>query len=209
MFTEDTSLQPNKDIHKNLNGLVLSGGQSSRMGKDKGGICYHDISQRIYLHEMLSTYCNEVFISCNTAQSKQINDLPIIEDVYQNIGPLGGILSAFQFNQNTAWLCVACDLPFINEETISYLISHRNPLKTATAFLNSEDNFPEPLVTIWEPKAFSFLLQYVKDGNYSPRKALTNFDTELLQVSNPIIFKNVNTKEEYNKAVSMLQQPKY
>lgn len=189
-----------------INGLVLSGGQSTRMGRDKGSIAYHDKTQREHVFELLSSLCSETFISCNAMQSKDILDTPKIEDTFLGLGPVGGILSAFQQNPNTAWLTVACDLPFINEDTIEFLIQHRNPSKVATAFWDAEGKFPEPLVTIWEPKAYSVLLQFLAQGYSCPRKVLINSDVDILTAPDAFAFKNVNTTEEYREALSLLQK---
>lgn len=189
----------------NLNGLVLSGGQSTRMGSDKGELQYHKKTQRQYLFELLSHFCDAVFISCNKQQSTYINNLPIIIDEHANIGPLNGVLSAFQSNPNTAWLVVACDFPFINDETIQFLIHHRNTTKMATAFLDEATNLPEPLLTIWEPKAYQILLQSIQQKNYSPRKALMNEDVELLQTPDSSVLRNINTIDEHQQVLYALQ----
>ena len=197
---EDIQLKPA------INGLVLSGGQSLRMGHDKGEISYHDKTQRRYLYELLLPYCKAVFISCNDAQSKYIIDMPVIEDRYSNIGPLNGILSAFQSNPNTAWLTVACDLPFLNKETIGYLIDNRNHSKIATVFYNEEEKFLEPLITIWEPVANNILLKFLAEGCNSPSKILSKSDVEMIHVPGLMAFKNINTKEEYAEALSLLKK---
>ena len=189
-----------------INGLVLSGGQSTRMGKDKGSIFYHNKSQRDYVFDLLQTQCSDVFISCNAQQARLHTHTQKIEDTFLNLGPIGGILSAFQQAPNAAWLTVACDLPFLNEHTIKHLITHRNPSKMATAFWDVEDKFPEPLVTIWEPKAYPVLLHFLAQGYSCPRKALINNDVEMLQAPDASAFTNVNTKEEYQEALVLLQK---
>lgn len=187
-----------------VHGLVLSGGKSTRMGSDKGALNYHGTSQREHVFNLLSNRCNEVFISCNAEQAQAINNLPIIQDSFLNLGPLGGIMSAFQQNPNTAWLTVACDLPYLRSETINYLINHRNPSKMATAFLDSDGVFPEPLVTIWEPRAYPILLQFLSQGYSCPRKALINSDAEIVQAPDTFAFKNINTTEEYSETINNL-----
>jgi len=188
-----------------VHGLVLSGGKSTRMGSDKGNINYHGTSQRQHVFNLLVAHCKEVFVSCNEEQAKEIADLPIIQDSFLGLGPLGGILSAFQQNPNVAWLAVACDLPYLNADAIGYLINHRNPSKMATAFLDSNGVFPEPLVTIWEPRAYPVLLQFLSQGYSCPRKALINSDIDLLKAPDAFAFKNINTTEEYNEAVNNLR----
>jgi molybdopterin-guanine dinucleotide biosynthesis protein A len=188
-----------------LKGLVLSGGESSRMKTDKGNLNYHGVNQRKYLYELLLKNCSETFISCNQKQAVELKDvLPIIQDTFLNLGPLGGILSAFQIDPNVAWLTVACDLPYLSEKTIEYLVQNRNPSKMATAFLDPEGTFPEPLITIWEPKAYQVLLQFLSLGYSCPRKALINSDIQLLKAPEVKELQNVNYPNEYQEALARL-----
>lgn len=193
------------DNNPPLNGLVLAGGQSSRMQKDKGNLHYHGVNQRKYLYDLLSKHCEKVHISCNAEQAAQMNDLPVIQDSFLHLGPMGGILSALQNNPNTAWLTLACDLPFLSEKTIEYLIKNRNPSKIATAFLDPQGEFPEPLVTIWEPKSYYVLLQFLAQGHSCPRKVLINSSIELLKAPDESEFLNVNYPKEYEQALKDLQ----
>lgn len=188
-----------------LQGLVLSGGLSTRMQKDKGSLEYHGKSQREYVYEMLSKYCKSTFISCNREQASTLSEFEIIEDSFLNLGPVGGILSALQSNPNVAWLTVACDLPYLSDKTIEYLVAHRNPSKMTTAFADPKGEFPEPLITIWEPKSYSILLQFLGQGYSCPRKALINSDIELLQAPDESEFQNVNRPEEYQAALQELK----
>ena len=84
-----------------LKGLVLAGGESTRMGSDKGQMDYHGMPQREYLLRLLKAHTSEAYISCRPGQ---INDsiIPVIEDVYQDLGPFGGILSAFKSDPDSA-----------------------------------------------------------------------------------------------------------
>lgn len=185
-----------------IKGLVLAGGESKRMQKDKGELAYHGKSQREHLLSLLQPFCSEVFLSCNARQAITLKEkFPLIEDVFLNLGPMGGILSAFRADPNTAWLTVACDLPHLSEKTLNYLIAHRNPSKVATAFLDPQGKFPEPLVTIWEPRGYAVLLEYLSQGYSCPRKVLINAEVEILQAPDKREFVNVNHPEEYTAVV--------
>jgi molybdenum cofactor guanylyltransferase len=174
-----------------INGLILSGGLSTRMGEDKRLIQYHGKSQEEYLFEILSPYCSEVYVSLN---KNQTTDLPHIFDIDLPIkSPIVGVISAFEKHSETAWLIVACDMPFVNQEVIEYLIKHRNPEKFATAFLNPEEHFPEPLLTIYEPRIFPELQEAVNQGKKSPMKVLESLQVELLKVIDSEVLVNVNT----------------
>lgn len=145
-----------------INGLILSGGQSSRMGEEKRLLNYHGQSQEVYLYNMLKPFCTEVFVSINVHQE---SSLPFIRDTFIEINsPMVGILSAFQQNPDTAWLVIACDMPYIKAETITELLDKRDATKKATAFENPQEHFPEPLITIYEPSIYPFLLEAYRAG---------------------------------------------
>jgi molybdenum cofactor guanylyltransferase len=175
-------------------GLILSGGQSSRMGEEKRLINYHGKTQEQYLFDLLSNYFSAVYVSINQSQT---TDLPCIQDLDLGVkSPMVGIVSAFHHNPNVAWLVVACDMPFVDEKAIEFLLKHRNLEKFATAFENSEEHFPEPLLTIYEPRIFSKLQEATDEGKKSPMKVLKNLDIELLQNFDNQWIINANTIEE-------------
>jgi molybdenum cofactor guanylyltransferase len=178
----------------NISALILSGGLSSRMGEEKRLINYHGKTQEKHLFDLLSNYCSEVYVSIN---QNQTTDLPHVHDLDLGLkSPLIGIVSAFNFNPQTAWLVVACDMPFVNEKAIEFLLNHRNPEKYATAFENPEEYFPEPLLTIYEPKILPILQEAINQGSKSPMKILQILDIELLQEFDNQWIKNINTLEE-------------
>ena len=180
-----------------INGLILSGGLSTRMGEEKRLINYHGKSQEEYLFELIKPYCSEVYISINR---NQISNLPHIFDLDLSVqSPIVGIISAFDKKPETAWLVVACDMPFVNQGVIKYLIKNRNPEKFATAFENSEEYFPEPLLTIYEPEIYEKLQKAVEQGMKSPRRILQNLEIELLQISDKQVLININTLSEREK----------
>jgi len=184
-----------------LNGLVLTGGESRRMGMDKGGIQYHgEKTQRKYVYELLKPFCNDVYISCNAAQQATVEaeDLPCITDSFAGLGPVGGILSAFRYNPNAAWLVVACDLPYLTNKSLQYLVDKRDISKIATAFAGEENNeWPEPLIAIWEPRCYSWLLQLLAQGYSCPRKAMINSDIALLLAPDINELHNVNDYKDH------------
>ena len=181
-------------INLSISALILSGGLSSRMGEEKRLIHYHNKTQEQYLFDLLKPYCSEVYVSINQHQT---TDLPHIQDLDLPIkSPILGIISAFENNPNTAWLVVACDMPFIVEKTIAFLLQHRNPEKFATAFENPEAFFPEPLLTIYEPKVYQNLQNAINQGKKSPMKVLQNLDIELIKDFDIQWIKNINTVEE-------------
>jgi molybdopterin-guanine dinucleotide biosynthesis protein A len=119
-------------------------------------------------------------------------------------GPIAGISAAFAGYPEVAWLVLACDLPFLDADTLDALIAQRDPTRDATAFRSSHDGLPEPLCAIYEPRARVALGQYLSGGRNCPRKFLINATTRLLDQPNPRALDNVNTLAEYGAAMSAL-----
>ncbi len=188
-----------------VNGLVLIGGKSTRMGTDKSKLQYHNKPQSEYLFELLEDILGNNHTFFSVRDKDQLQNKKIITDTFLNLGPFGGICSAFQSNPNIAWLSIATDLPKINKNLINKLLQHRNPSKIATTLKGKSKKFPEPLITIWEPKAYHILLQYLAQGYSCPRKVLINNDVEIVEIDDTFI-QNINTKEEYNKFISNLKK---
>jgi len=189
-----------------LNGLVLAGGKSQRMGFDKGAYNWYGKEQRYYMADMLKPLCDEVFISRSSEKQDVSLSYPIITDTFTNLGPYGAILSAFRQQPDKAWLVVACDLPLLDSETLGYLVENRDVSAIATAFKSEENEFPEPLITIWEPKSYPVLLSFMAQGYSCPRKVLINTEPKLLQTPVPGALTNVNTPDELGRIKRVLHQ---
>ena len=199
-----------KDIIENtpkLKGLVLAGGKSIRMNQDKGLIEYYGIPQREYAASLLSNYCDEVFISCRPDQVEGINgSYEALPDTFDGLGPFGGIVSALRHDPNAAWLAIACDLPYLDRTSLDYLTKNRNTSKVATCFWDSDHKFPEPLITIWEPKAYSEMLYFLSMGHSCPRKVLINSNVHVMEAPDSHALTNVNNPEEMRAVLDEVKQ---
>ncbi len=189
-----------------LRGLVLAGGRSERMHTDKGALRYHGAAdQRQHTAALLAEFCADVRVSVRPDQAAGLPaGLVPLPDTFLGLGPLGGLLSAFQADPNAAWLVLACDLPLLTRATLEFLVENRRPARVATALQSPWNDFPEPLVTIWEPRAYGQLLRFLGMGYSCPRKALINSDIELLLPPVPGELRNVNTPQERAEAEAAL-----
>jgi molybdenum cofactor guanylyltransferase len=191
-----------------LFGLVLAGGASTRMRTDKALLDSHGQPQLRWAFELLAKFCAATFVSVRPDQREDPSraGLPQIVDRQPGIGPIAGIAAALLEHPKAAWLVLACDLPFLTEQTLQHLIAHRDPHKLATAYRSAHDGLPEPLCAIWEPGAREPVLAYIASGKQCPRKFLINADTALLDLPERAALDNVNTREELAAAAAALQR---
>jgi molybdopterin-guanine dinucleotide biosynthesis protein A len=187
-------------------GLVLAGGLSSRMRRDKAALQYQGRSQLDRAVELARRHVGEVFVSVRAAQSADPAraHYPLIVDSAQGEGPIVGIRSALAARADVAWLVLACDLPFLSDAALEQLLAERDPAFSATAFRSAHDGLPEPLCAIWEPKAAAELAAYQAAGGDCPRKFLLRHAAKILEPKDKKALDNINTPDEYKNAVTRL-----
>lgn len=189
-------------------GLVLAGGESRRMGKDKSLVKYHLIDQASHAAGLMDGLAEQIFFSLKKGQSKPLAaDYERITDVFTELGPYGAILSAFRQHPGAAWCVVACDQPLLQRAHLETLFDERDVSKMATCFHNPETGFPEPLITIWEPKSYKRLLDFLHLGYSCPRKVLINSEVKEVMVKDADFLKNANTPEEMQRIKKELGHP--
>ena len=189
-----------------LYGLLLAGGASTRMQRDKAALDYHGRPQLHWAYDLLRSHCAQVFVS---VRPDQVADpiraaLPQIVDEHEGVGPIAGIAAAQSRHPEAAWLVMACDLPFVSDQTLGSLIAQRDPSRSATAFRSSSDGLPEPLCAIYEPSSRAAILASIAAGRNCPRKFLINSGVPLLDLPEPTALDNVNTPQELTRAAAQL-----
>lgn len=156
------------DGESNFYGLLVLGGQSSRMGRDKAFLEFptsETTSRPLYLHllDLLHQACPAgVYISHNARQLETLNQaqLPphtfLVQDDERIIsadigGPAAGLLSAHFANPEATFLVLAVDFPLVTLDTLTDLVSRYTP--PVTCYLHASDHHPEPLLSIWGAEA--------------------------------------------------------
>jgi len=189
-----------------LYGLVLAGGRSTRMRRDKAALAYHGRTQLDWAMELLAPQVAQAFVS---VRADQLDDpvrarFPAIVDREEDLGPVAGIRAAQDTHPEAAWLVLACDLPFLGAGTLERLLQARRPGEPALAYRSSHDGLPEPLCAVYEPSSRPLLAGYVAGGGRCPRKFLLRIGARLLDPVDPRALDNVNTPDEYGAVLARL-----
>ncbi|MEP0987573.1 NTP transferase domain-containing protein [Ekhidna sp.] len=188
-----------------LYGLVLMGGQSSRMGTDKSVLNYHGKPQVEYLFDLLQSKLSKAFVSVRKGQSVGFTE-HVIEDSLDTNGPINGIISAMRAHPDKSWLVLAVDLPFVTELTIDQLIKNRDQTALGTSLATQETGLPEPLIAIWEAHARPVLEEFhIEQDMRCPRKFMMNHEVHLAHPQDDQELYNANNPDEYEFAKSLIQ----
>lgn len=185
-------------VPETINGLVLAGGRSTRMGSDKASLKQNGETQLDRAVGLLAKHTARVFVSTRADQA----DDPLraqhtcLADRYENTGPAAGILTALEHDPKCAWLVLACDLPNVDDATLGFLVDNASAAHPATAFQSSSDDLPEPLCAIYRPAMRLVVAEFLANGIKCPRKMLIRSDTCLLRQPRRDALLNVNRPED-------------
>ncbi len=189
-----------------LRGLVLAGGRSTRMGRDKAVLAYHGRDQLQVAFELLGEVAGPNFVSVRADQTSdplRARYAQVIDGTL-GVGPVAGILAALRTRPAAAWLVLACDLPFLDASTLRALIAGRDPSRVATAFRSAYDGLPEPLCAIWEPQCEPLLADFVAADGRCPRKFLLAHAARIIDLPRSNALDNINSTTEYRQAMQDL-----
>jgi molybdopterin-guanine dinucleotide biosynthesis protein A len=180
-----------------LYGLVLAGGSSRRMQRDKAALDLHGEPQLAWGYALLARHCERVFVSVRADQRTETvrAGFPQIVDTVEGAGPIAGIAAAQAAHPHVAWLVLACDLPFVDDGTLTRLVAARSPGRPVTAYRSTGDGLPEPLCAVYEPQSASMVREAVSGGRTCPRKLIIASGVPLLEQAAPLLG-NVNTPED-------------
>lgn len=189
-----------------LHGLVLAGGRSTRMGRDKSTLAYHGLPHYRYLYDMLQTVCELVFVSRRADQAPpELPEATVILDENRYRGPFNGLLSAHHAYPAVAWLVVAVDLPLIDRASLQQLVTQRQADQVATALATRASKLPEPLGAIWEPGGLARAATYLESADSTcPRKFLIRQAAPLVFPADDRVLTNANAPADYHQVQALL-----
>ncbi len=173
-------------------GVVLMGGQSTRMGTDKAFLKVEDQYYYQKVAHILAPFCQEIILSLNKTQAQNhVFEYPCIIDSFENQGPIGGILSVSKLNKSPL-LIIAVDLVHMQAKTVSTLIDLHEEKNGVTLYYNGERDCFEPLLSIWVQPMLTELETYYDQGKRSLQKFLIQKSIQKHLVSDIDSFINVN-----------------
>jgi molybdopterin-guanine dinucleotide biosynthesis protein A len=193
-----------------LTGLVVCGGASSRMGRDKSLLQYHNKAQRFHIADMLSHFCKDVYLSLNESQIsvdtsyKAFIDLPR----YSKRGPIAALLTAHFFLPESNLIVIGCDYPLLTDKELESFISSLDNNITSKAFYNEEEKFYEPLLAYYAPPMLHVIKAQFEQGNTSLQRVLKQEETEQYFPKDINSIKSVDDLAAYGQVKEWIKQNK-
>lgn len=175
----------------NLMGVILCGGNSSRMGRDKGLILKEGLPWARHMADKLAPFDIPVVFSINPTQVDDyaafVPPAELVVDATPVAGPLKGLLSVHAKFPDKDLLLLACDLPDMDHATISQIIDAYLSGGPYEFYAYQEGAFFQPFCGIYTSIGLDS-----RHGS-SLQELLKSANTKALAVFRPDVFKNYNT----------------
>lgn len=185
-----------------ITGILLAGGMSLRMGKEKGIIRIGPKYLYQYALQVLENLCDEVLIS-TCKEGLFLEKYPLVCDEIPGIGPIGGIYTCLKQSSNEINVVLSYDMPLVNEELISHLIGESRSHEIVLPALAKDK--AEPLCGIYRKETFRIFEQLISQKKYAVHKAIKEGNSKIIQLNDqmnfwdPDMFLNVNKAEDLEK----------
>ncbi len=188
-----------------ITGIILAGGGSSRLGKDKGLCAFKGKSLVSYAIEILKPLCENIIISANHFPEKYAAfGLPVVPDEIQGIGPMGGIHACLKQSKTQHNLILSCDTPFVNTDVYRFLLKEVENFQVVCPA--HETFLLEPLSAYYNTNVLSDLEEAIRKKEYKMMRFFKRIRFKSVNIDmhlpffNDYLFLNLNTPEDMEKA---------
>jgi molybdopterin-guanine dinucleotide biosynthesis protein A len=187
---------------KFITGIVLAGGQSSRMGTDKSLMKLKGKTLVEYAVDALKPLCNKVIISSDK-MVYGFTGCDVWPDEIPNLAPMVGIYSCLNRSETEINIISSCDMPMISSELIEYLLSNSEGHEiTVPVHL---DNLIEPLCGIYKKTSVNMMKEFVDNGNFRLHEFIRFADGNLVPIGPELpfysatLFSNINRRADFDR----------
>ena len=185
---------------QSIDGFILSGGQSRRMGRDKCDLTLNGQTFVERILEQMVPVTSSVKVVGKLARQSRLSH---VADVYPEWGALGGVHAALADCSNEWALVVACDFPFVTTDLFTRM-RDLSPGFEALAPVQA-DGVPQPLCTLYRvDPCLAQAEQLIKSGERKPIALLQSVRTRWIDFDeladlkgSESFFYNINTPEDY------------
>ena len=182
-------------------GVVVAGGKSSRMGKDKMYLTYQGQNFIDLVVDSLSA-CNQVFVVLNDQQQYEHEGTVIVRDTIKEIGPMGGLHAALNaMTQDYVYLC-GCDMPHHSKAFVNYVLSYVEEDLYDAYIVCTPDGKMSPFGSVYHKRVHNALIACIANGQYRMMDFIKTLHTKKIYLDYTSfdakhVLANINTPEDY------------
>ena len=201
-------------MYNDITGIILSGGKSRRMGVNKSFLKLGNKHVIEIISGLMRELFGKVILITNEPFLYSFLKLDIYEDIYKNIGPLGGIHSGLTHSQTEKNFIISCDIPLISIDTIRFIADFPSGKSIIVPYA---DGYTQQLCGVYSKSCLGFIEEIVlslekrSDVKKCPVLELIektggevfNIEKEMPSGYKPNMFLNMNDIRNYRNAAEL------
>jgi molybdopterin-guanine dinucleotide biosynthesis protein A len=189
-----------------VTGIVLAGGASRRMGRDKAFLELDGRSLIEVVIDRMASVCAEVLVAASDARLYVGLGVPAVEDHFHGVGALGGLHAGLEAATHELALVVGCDMPFLNPDLLRAFSGWAEGFDV-TVLVHGDEQHIEPLHGAYRRTCLPAIEEAVRAKRrrivsffpqvrvrYVTQQEVTPLDPDLRS------FRNINTPQEWRAA---------
>ena len=178
-----------------LSAVIIAGGKSSRMGRDKSLMPFGEFTTMVeFQHNKLSKIFDRVYLSSKS--NKFPFKTEIIYDKYSDYNPLNAIISSLEYTDRDIFL-LSVDMPLIDKNIINKLINYYKNDNKYDIYITKSPNGLEPTVAIYTKKILQKAKTMYKNSDYKLLNLIKSSNTKIVNFNTTDKFININYIEDY------------
>ncbi len=184
--------------------FILAGGKSTRMGTDKAFVALDGRTLLARSIDLARSVATDVRIIGDPAKCAAF--APVVEDVFRDCGPLGGIHAALRASRTDLNVILAVDVPFVTPALLQYLIQRARDSKAIVTVTRAAGNW-QPLCAVYRRAFADEAEQSLRAGRYKIDALFKPAITQVIEEVDlnaagfsPSLFRNLNTPEDLSEA---------
>jgi len=181
-----------------ITAYILCGGKSERMKTEKGLLIYQNKTFVECIINAIKPIANSIFLVTKN-ENYEAFGYPLVADVFENKGPVGGIYTALNHSSTKKNLIISCDVPRIKAEIFSkYLIPN---CKNSDLIFLSDGKNDYPLIGVYSKKSIKNFESAIKKNHLKLLKLIETLDYKRIQVNveDQWALLNINTQADLEK----------
>lgn len=181
-----------------ITGIVLAGGKSKRMGRDKGLMMYGNKPLVQHSIDLLSAFTNDILIVTDKEEYGRFG-YPLVTDEIPGCGPLGGLYSGLKASGSDQNIVVGCDMPYLSKAFLDYLINAQTGFDVVVPM---HLGMLEPLAALYSKSILDHIETNIRMRNFKLANSI--YKSRYLELPigpeqdfyNADIFKNINEPKD-------------
>jgi molybdopterin-guanine dinucleotide biosynthesis protein A len=154
-------------VYKDITGIILCGGKSSRMGTNKAFLKLGNKYIIEILSDLLKSIFSKVILVTNDPGLYEFLNIDMYEDIYKSKGPLGGIHSGLIHSHTEKNFVISCDIPLITKQVIEFIVNYRSDKKIRVPYA---DGYVQQLCGVYSRNLLNDIVYILNRRTFSPAK---------------------------------------